>query len=161
MPPRKARTSAAAATAASKKRARSEEKDEAPPTKRGPGRPRKSVAADGAATASARPATAKRLEVLISHKKPPAVSSRPTRGNTAITSAGGSRSKRALVNSQGVLERNIKLSIMPIPEGGEVRGVGGRGKTLLVWGCGDSGEFGMGEGDDVKGEINRPRLHAW
>jgi regulator of chromosome condensation len=34
-------------------------------------------------------------------------------------------------------------------------------RTLLVWGCGDSGEFGMGEGDEVKGEINRPKLHAW
>lgn len=157
MPPRKARASAAASTAG-KKRARSEERDagEAPPTKRGPGRPRKSVV-DGAA--STRPTATRKLEVLISTKKP-SVSTRPTRGNTAVTAA-GSRSRRALIGANGVLERDNKRSIMPMPMAGEPQEKWGKGKTLLVWGCGDSGEFGMGEGDDVKGEINRPRLHAW
>lgn len=32
-------------------------------------------------------------------------------------------------------------------------------RTLLVFGTGDSGEFGLG--DDERGEIARPRLHAW
>jgi regulator of chromosome condensation len=66
--------------------------------------------------------------------------------------------RRSVVAPNGVLERNMKLSILEIPKPKEkVR----PGRTLLVWGCGDSGEFGMGEGDDVKGEINRPKLHSW
>ncbi|KAJ9094816.1 hypothetical protein QFC20_006831 [Naganishia adeliensis] len=148
MPPRKPRASAAATTSASssKKRARSEENDTVPMepvTKRGRGRPRKSEAAPAA---SAGP---KQLQVVLN-----SASTRPTRSLTKTMSS----RRRSVVAPNGVLERNMKLSILEIPKPKEkVR----PGRTLLVWGCGDSGEFGMGEGDDVKGEINRPKLHAW
>lgn len=151
MPPRKPRASAAAATAtiAGKKRARSEEKDVAPVepvTKRGRGRPRKTVEGAAAPVASARP---KQVQVVITSN-----SARPTRSSTAALSS----RRKSVVAANGVLERNMKLSILEIPKPKEkVRPP----RTLLVWGCGDSGEFGMGEGDEVKGEINRPKLHAW
>jgi hypothetical protein len=31
----------------------------------------------------------------------------------------------------------------------------------MVFGTGDSGEFGMGNGDDERGEKNKPELQTW
>ncbi|KAJ9117618.1 hypothetical protein QFC22_004468 [Naganishia vaughanmartiniae] len=110
-------------------------------TKRNVGRPRKSVVAAAGTTAEAETITT------------------TTRTRRSVAGLPSSRRPRNSLAPNGILERTMRLSILPLAQAPEQHER--PGKTLLVWGCGDSGEFGMGPDEEFKGEIGRPRLHSW
>ncbi|KAJ9104938.1 hypothetical protein QFC19_003733 [Naganishia cerealis] len=101
-------------------------------TKRAVGRPRKSVVPSATSAASTR---------------------------RSVAGLPSSRRPRNSLAPNGVLERTMRLSILPLPKAPQQHTR--PAKTLLVFGCGDSGEFGMGPEEESKGEIGRPRLHQW
>ncbi|KAJ9119467.1 hypothetical protein QFC24_005700 [Naganishia onofrii] len=122
--------------------------DGAAVTKRGPGRPRKSAAAASTANTNAN-----------GNGNANDLTTKPRRSVAGLPGSASSRRARNSLAPNGILERTMRLSILPLATAPNQHSR--PGKTLLVWGCGDSGEFGMGPDEEQKGEIGRPRLHGW
>ncbi|KAJ9092927.1 hypothetical protein QFC21_006639 [Naganishia friedmannii] len=116
-------------------------------TKRGPGRPRKSVVAAATATTTT--------------ADEPTTNRATTTRRRSVANLPSSRRPRNSLAPNGLLLRDMRLSILPVSALTAPPQHSRPGKTLLVWGCGDSGEFGMGPDEEGKGEIARPRLHGW